>query len=227
MSEIQILEKVRKILAKTTDRGATEAEAQSAFLLAQELLSKHGMTMEDTENYQPELAEIVRMMDKGNEGTKWQQKFRYPLSAVIARNFRCERYKKGRAIIFIGHAEDVAVCREVYNAAYEFVYREAWRRQRKIYEETGKGEGVVNAYALGFIQGLKNAFDVQCKALMVVTPPEVTEAMDKICQDKDGKPSKAQRNVGLTVTDHTTQILREGYHDGQTFMNGERVGGAG
>lgn len=223
MSELRILEKVKLILAKTTENGATDAEAQSAFLKAQELLAKHGLNMDDVENYNPSDKQICQA-----EGTtKYDQKFRFPLARLIANSFRCEYFRRGgKRIMFIGYKEDVAVCREVFNAAYAFIYREAWKRQRKAYAETGNGEGVVNGYALGFIAGLKVHLDAQSVALMVVTPKEVTDAKDKCCTPEGAKkPKTFTRNLTAVANSASVQAQRDGYHDGKTFMNGKRVTG--
>src|SRR5262245_58660173 len=42
-----ILERIQKLLAKTTGNGATEAEAQTALAMAQELMDAHNIAMAD------------------------------------------------------------------------------------------------------------------------------------------------------------------------------------
>lgn len=221
MENARILEKVKALLAKTTENGATDAEAQSAFLKAQELLAKHGLSMEDAES----LKQQKEAIKQANGRTRGNKKYRVPLCNAVAKAFRCEVFLQNfgfdTVVMFLGRETDVAVCREVFNSAYEFISKESDRQYEKAYAETGSGKGVRMAYAIGFITGLTQAFNKQSVALMIVTPQDVHDAMDKLrkegdmtekCVDTSFKPTRAAMNARI-----------KGLRDGEEFVGKKKV----
>lgn len=77
-------------------------------------------------------------------------------------------------------------------------------------------KGVFNSYATGFISGLKEAFDVQCKALAIVTPPDVVKKFEEISQNWGTKRSKRLEAVDA-------ESWREGKKDGKSFMDRKQL----
>jgi len=82
------------------------------------------------------------------------------------------------------------------------------------------GTDVVNSYAIGFIDGLRQKLEQQSTALMVVVPQDV--------QDKYAELSRNFRTVKSTVT--VSRLDRNAYEqgqsDGRTALNGRRLGAA-
>lgn len=221
MGEKRIIEKVKALLAKTEENGASEAEAQSAFLKAQELLAKHGLSMEDAETIEQE-KEAVNLARGRTRGNK---KYRVPLCNAVAKAFRCEVFLQDFGfetfVMFLGRKTDVAVCREVFNSAYEFIYKESERQYEKAYAETGSGKGVRMAYALGFVAGLEAAFNKQSVALMIVTPQDVHDAMNKL--RNQGEMTEKRVNTTFQPTRAAMSARRKGFDDGKEFIGKKKV----
>ena len=79
-------------------------------------------------------------------------------------------------------------------------------------------KGVFNSYANGFITGLQEAFDIQCKALAIVTPQDVIDEFANLSKDWSSKKSK-----GIEVTD--AESFYEGKRDGKSFMDKKKLEG--
>lgn len=210
----QIIERIRKLL-KLGGNNPNENEANSAILKAHLLMAKHGIETVDMEENQEKITySTVYCQHKGN------RKFRKNLGVIIAVNFRCRSFfVKGR-VAFFGRSNDVTVAREVFEYAYRFAYKESDRLYRKRRQMGYDGTDVVNSYAIGFIEGLRQKLDQQSTALMVVVPQDV--------QDKYAEFSKDFKKVTTVVK--VSYLDREAYEqgctDGRTALNGRRLGAA-
>lgn len=208
MDSNKVIDKVRKLLALA--QSDNEAEAKNAMLKAQKLMAKNSISFEEVSGKQQE--EVFRATAKH----KWNAKFRIPLSQIIAKNFRCEVFMEGNSIVFVGHENDVLICRKTFEFAYTFVYSMGNRAYNTAKKEGRKTQGVFNSYALGFIYGLKNALEAQAKALMIVTPPDVTEKLEEILGGAEPKTIK-----GINCTDY--RAYRAGVEDGKNFTGRRQI----
>lgn len=169
----KIIEKIKKILALSSNNPSAE-EAQSAALKAQALLAEYGMSMEDLnvneKEFTPALEDVYTGVDKS---------FKYELADIIAKNFRCKTFITNRRVMhFFGHETDTKVAAEVFKYLFKVCDRGARREGDKAEKMLGTRKGVYYSYTRGFCQGVSDALDKQCKALMIVTPKEVTESWD-------------------------------------------------
>lgn len=208
-----ILRKIKDLLElgdKT--RNNSEEEAKAAMLMAQKLMAKYDISAEevageDREQYSHEVCEH-----------KWDYAYRVPLANVLAKNFRCMVYCHGKRIVFMGHPSDAKICKATFEFAYQFIMKKGNAVYNKRYTMGYSTKGVFNSYAHGFIVGLQDAFDVQCKALAIVTPPDVIEEFKN--QSKDWGTKKA-KDIGQDVS--STQIWLEGRRDGKKFMDKDKL----
>lgn len=209
----QILDKIHKLLALgDSTRNDSEEEVKAALLKAQELMAKYDISAEEVageqeEQYSHETCEH-----------KWDYAYRIPLANVLSDNFRCMVYIKGKSIVFMGHSSDAKICRAAFEAAYDFIMKKGSALYNKRYSMGLKTKGVFNSYAHGFIVGLKEAFDVQCKALAIVTPQDVIDEFSEMAKDWKSKKAK---NIGDDVTD--SKVWSEGRKDGKSFMNRDKL----
>ena len=181
------LEKVKELITKllevTVENGASENEAVEAALKVQKILAKYDMELADINTAVPE--EIIQdEIDIAN--TNWQKM----LAGVIAQNFCVESFtrirrnnvgKKCYSIVFYGYKRHCDVAREVFRSLYEF----GNRRGKEIFKEyRSRGydvTGIKNQFYIGYIRGVKTALEVQSRALMIITPPEVTKSYQEFC----------------------------------------------
>lgn len=167
----KILDRVKKILA-LAGNNPSEEEAKAAALKAQELLAKYNLSMADIGD---ENAPKEKLMFKHYQ-TGVDKAWKYDLSAVVARNFRCRVTWFGkRELAFYGFETDANIACEVF----EFLFKTCEKRSRytadKAYRETGCSKGVYYSFSKGFISGVASELDKQCTALMIVEAPEVKE----------------------------------------------------
>ena len=208
-----ILRKIKDLLALGDNaRNNSEEEAKAAMLMAQKLMAKYDISAEevegeDEEQYSHEMCEH-----------KWDYAYRVPLANVLAKNFRCMVYIRGKNIVFMGHPSDAKICKATFEFAYKFIMKKGNAVYNKRYAMGYSTKGVFNSYAHGFIVGLQDAFDVQCKALAIVTPPDVIEEFKNQSKDWGTKKSK---DIGSDVS--STQIWLEGRRDGKKFMDKDKL----
>ena len=204
----KVVEKIRKLLALA--ESDNEAEAKNAMLKAQKLMAKNSISLEQVSDEKED--EVFHAMAEH----KWNAKFRIPLSQIIAENFRCEVYMCDNNIVFFGHKEDCIICRETFEFAYRFVYSMGNRAYNKAKKEGRRTEGVFNSYALGFMYGLKNSLEAQAKALMIITPPDVTEKFEEAMAG-----TSTRKSSGLKGTDFSA--YRAGVEDGKNFTGRKQI----
>lgn len=213
VSKEEMLEKVKKLLALgNASKNNSDEEAKSAMLMAQKLMAKYDISVEEVS--EPEEPEYSHEMCEH----KWDYAYRVPLAQVLAKNFRCMLYQQGKQIVFMGHSSDAKVCRATFEFAYQFIQRRGNSIYNKRYSMGLPTKGVFNSYATGFIVGLREAFDVQCRALAIVTPPDVINQFEEMTKDWSTKNARS-----IKATD--AESWRQGKQDGKSFMDRNKLEG--
>ena len=213
MIKEDVLRKIKDLLELgDKSRNNSEEEAQAAMLMAQKLMAKYDISAEEVsgaeeEKYAHEMCEH-----------KWDYAYRIPLAHILGKNFRCMVYSHGKKVVFMGHPSDAKICKATFEFAYDFIMKKGSALYNKRYSMGYPTKGVFNSYAHGFLTGLKEAFDVQCKALAIVTPPDVVDKFNEISKDW---ATKKRKNIGDDVTDYGTG--REGRNDGKAFMERKQL----
>lgn len=200
------LEKVKLLLALADkSKNDSDNEAEAAILKAQQIMAKYDISIEEaSEEKGPEYGEEVCEH-------KWDYGFRIPLAHVLAENFRCEVFLRGKRVTFMGHKTDAEICRQTFEYAYKFIMKRGNQEYNRRYELGYKTRGVFNSYANGFIMGLKKKLDAQCTALAIVTPPDVKSRFQEM--SKDWKTSKTRQGKGDDV-----ESFVKGFKDGEDFL---------
>lgn len=113
-----ILEKIKNLLNTSTEKGASEAEAQSAILLAHKLLAKHNLSLSEIEAGSKSAVEVKE--DYVAEGVlNWWEK---NLGNVISENFNCYVFirrngTKSSKLMLLGDIADIEVAKSVFKYA--------------------------------------------------------------------------------------------------------------
>lgn len=161
----KVQELINKLLAVTSENGATENEVITATTKVRELLAKYDMDMSDV----VDIKEEMQTASAETSNDKWKN----TLGAVIAQNFGCKVYISGKNMVFYGYKRHCETAKEVFKAIYEFGRKRATEIYKE-YNSIGRDvRGIKNQFYIGFVRGVKSAFDVQSRALMIITPPEV------------------------------------------------------
>lgn len=203
----KLLETVRRLFnLADTSRNNSDEEAKSAMLKAQELMAKYGLTLEDiSEENKPEYSH--EMCE-----TKWNYGYRTALATVISENFRCRCYIAGKSVYMVGHPADARIAKSTFEFAYQYIMREGNSLYNKRYQMKMPTKGVFNSYAIGFILGLKESLEKQCRALKIITPSDVNDYFENMTQEWETRPSKIM-NSRLDASS-----FKKGISDGNSFM---------
>lgn len=208
----ELIEKVKKLLnLADMSRNDSDEEAKAALLRAQQLMAKYDLSIEEvSEETQPEYSHEICE-------NKWNYAYRVPLAAILADNFRCKFYSHGKSIAFMGHPTDAKLAKSTFEFAYTYIMRQGNALYNKRYQMGQVTKGVFNSYAQGFLSGLKKAFDQQCVALQIVTPPDVVSHFEELTKNWQTRSTKMRDN-GLDAESYI-----KGQKDGQSFMDNRRL----
>lgn len=206
MNKEQLMSKVNKLLALAGNNPSQE-EANAAYTKAQKLIAEYNLNMSEFD----EKEEILMQMatHSNNEG------YRVPLSVIIAKNFRCRSIMHGNTVAFVGYKTDVEVCVQVFNHAYKVSHNAGLRLERQYRKQGLSTAGVANSYWYGFMDGIKEVLDANCRALMIIVPDEVNQNVD---QRVNGTYRGGMRNTGFKG-----DLYNEGKVDGRAHMRSRQI----
>jgi len=215
--EEKVLEKVKKLLALSNDSGSSKEESQTALLLAQQMMVKNNLTMQDIKTIESNSSrEIVHGITQCLNKTPWWYQ---SLSTILADNFKCvcikEKFKgKGYSCInFVGHPEDVDICKEIYFYAVKQITYLSDRYSTYYTTKIARvpKPGIKNDYITGYLFGIKTKFDEQVKkndwGLIVTCDNEVLDTL-KGCHKVPNTKAKSG---------NTIDALTKGYSQGLKF----------
>lgn len=207
----RIVERIKKLLTLGSN-NPSQSEAESAIMKAHRLMAQHNIKEIDLEISNEKITYATYFcVHKGDK------KYRKNLASIIANNFRCRSYSQDGQIAFFGRSNDSEIARETFEYTYRFINREADRLYRQRRSEGYSGSGVVNSYALGFLQGLHEKLSQQSTALMVVVPKDVQEQYAEI--SKNFKVTKTR--IHVKNLDH--EAFEQGQVDGRTALGGRQL----
>lgn len=174
---------IRKIqdLMKLAQDNPDDEEGQTALLLAQKLLLKYNLSLEDIhQNASKNSPDISEMGSKALKRMAW---WKSKLHAILARNFRCRSMRQRRGgktiLIFLGYEADTKIALKVYEATLMYLeYRLERIRKEKL------GVAYKNSYLRGFLFGIDERFEKQKEELqkfelMLQVPIEVEQALEE------------------------------------------------
>lgn len=207
----KMIEKVKKLLA-LANNNPSDTEAQAAALKAQKLIAQYNidLSQEIGEEIKYKLVEATH---SNNEG------YRKPLSVIVADNFRCKAIVIGNMINFFGREGDVDACVSTFNYLYRVSHNIGLKLERQARKAGKSTHGVANSYWVGFMAGLKDAFDVQSKALMIVVPEDVKENFAKEF------PNLKKATGGMQNTGFSHDAYTQGRADGRNSMGRRQLEG--
>lgn len=217
--EERIIEKIRKCLALASN-NPSEEEAKAAALQAQKLLAKYNISMTDVEELEQEVEEIVEVATWFSDIVKGVARaWKYDLAYIVASNFRCKHFFYGKsAVVFYGHKTDAEAASEVYKYLFgmgdKLANRVTYRVLRQYHKrgESAQVSGIYNSWVKGFLSGLREGFDKQCTALMIVVPEDVKAAYT------EKSKSFRHMNIGMRDTGYNSEAYKDGFATGKSAM---------
>lgn len=192
----KVIFKIQNLLELAYD-APNDEEGQTALLMAQKLMVKHNLSMNDviTTQTKNKIGETVGTWEYRMPW--WQEK----LAAILGENFRCKVIRRRivdegiTQIIFFGYQSDAELCTKVYEGAilylkyrlkrfFSIIPKARWKDYKK-------------SYLLGFLAGLDERFRKQAQtseefALMVQVPAEVTEEQKRRMGELKSRETKVK-----------------------------------
>lgn len=205
------IEKIKKLLALASN-NPSENEAMAAALKAQALMAEYNITEAQLGEEVKEIDEIKIGMPDGHIMKKW----RISLALALGKNFRCKVYMmNGEDIVFYGYKQDIAAAAQVYHFLFETGNKLA---NRFYYAEKKAGHstsGLLASYLTGFVRGIESELDKQCKALMIITPKEVTDGFAEL--------TKGYKTKSVTNNRSNYNAFTRGHLDGREAVQARRL----
>lgn len=167
MTKDKIINKIVNLMKLSND--ANDEEGQASIALAQKLMIKHDISMQEIE--QKSNKTEIKTSELRFGRVLWWQK---DLAATIARAFKCRALASNKTIEFVGLNEHSQIAKDVYEGAIAHI-----KYRRSMMKNATKAEK--NSYIDGFIQGLDERLMKQetelakeeCTDLIVCVPAEV------------------------------------------------------
>lgn len=196
----RLIDKIKKLLAVTSEAGATEAEAVAAALAAQRLMVAHDISEREL---WAEVPEVIEEISVGSVRMDWKKS----LLSVVARSYRCSCYLNGGGKtfqgIFVGRSSDASAAKLVFDSlanlgqklskkAGEARKQQAAQAQANLYVHESLKEDYVKrwlnqeaakartSFLAGFVSGVASVLDKQTRELLVLVPSEVADYMDNM-----------------------------------------------
>lgn len=205
----KIVDKIQHLLDKTVANGATEAEAEQALLMAQKLMAKYNIAegaigSDEKIEYSLEPCKV-----RVNPRSKW-------MCMIIANSFAVKAIISGNRICYFGRKMNAVAAKSALEFAHKVMEHgmtQACRRHGLSGTEQAGASLIYNAYAQGFINGLKEALDAQTVALAVVVPEDVKQKFEERFPNlRKGRSSSWKRG-------NYTEEYQQGHRDGSQAMN--------
>lgn len=210
-----IIKKIENLLA-LAGNNPNEHEAISAALKAQELMAKYNVEVADVE--QSEFSEsIILATYEIIEDIRYASKWKYALSEILSRNFCCKTYDiYPNSIVFYGYEKDAKIAREVFKYLYSNGNRLAEQYCGECQVKNEDKEGIMYAYLCGFCEGIEEALDKQCTALMLVIPKQIEDSFEEYSKD-----FKCFTNI-LMMTDDE-DAYQTGKKEGKSILDARTI----
>ena len=147
-SNEKIIEKIKKVLELSKNNPSIE-EAKSAAIKAQRLMAEYHISMSEIEAIEGTENIVEERIDVGT-GNKWK----YTLSSIIAKNFRCKYFYYGKSsVVFYGYEEDAKITAMTFKLLFEVGNKESAKYYQK------ERQKYLNVHNIRFDgRGIKNAF---------------------------------------------------------------------
>lgn len=197
--------KIRALLAKTTENGASEAEAVASLSKAQELMKEYFVSSYELED--PFLGEecVFRSCEMYKGG--YDMGFFYNELATL---FDCEFYylPKEKEIFFFGFEQDAELCLYFYNLITKACLKEIQEykisQDYKLYKPHVHGRTLVASFIKGFLLRIAEKMEEMYRNRKSSIPP----GEGLIILEKEDRVRREFDNLGLKIKINNPKQLR-------------------
>jgi hypothetical protein len=210
----KVISRIQKLF-ELAGNNPSKQEAISASLKAQELMAKYNLPQDNlATEHEPEIIKLTCNLPKGYGS------FKYNLVDVISRNFACKHCYYGKGIaVFYGYKQNTIAAKMTFQYLFKICHTLGLRLSDHMAYVNHSCKGIYANYTFGFVEGVKQEMEKQCRALQIVTPVRVVESFNEMVADwktinlpggvssitedfykgmKDGANAVASRRIGET-----------------------------
>lgn len=228
-SSEKLKETIQKLLVKAGDSGATLAEKDEAYLLAQRLMLKHNIEEDELYEKTHEQKRLEEIYHKPATDYIKPNFWHRGLARIISTNFKCIHYldgwhgdymskdaNKSRLMMF-GVREDVEIAVQVYEDAFKAieVFSKEYIEGRKDIPKNRKTP-IKNDFISGYLEGLKSKFEDQVAKYQLVLA--VSALVTKEYDDMGFSTARA----ATRLTAHDQHAKAQGYVKGRNFTGANK-----
>jgi hypothetical protein len=214
-TEEHILEQIRKLLAMTTERGCSEAEAAAAAKFAARLMAKHGITQEKL-GAKSENEEHHFCFSRGED--TWQRL----VAGGVSKKFGCAVYADFQGVVFFGRGELPKAAGVVWSWLVVEMPRVALRQKAWVHGNMSKymmGMATTVAFRLNE-QDADNAEDAEADKYAIVR----ADTADKEMMDAHPELEHSDELSKKLEDDHRDVAFLMGLIDGaQVALSNEKA----
>lgn len=208
----EVINKIKKLLALSNNNN-NENEKLAAALKAQKLISEFNIEeyeLADSAYKEP----IETVVSSVNNARAWYKH----LLKVVAVNFRCKDFIRGKKAAFCGYKHDAEAAALVFDYLYKFANAKA----RRLSKDYCPPAGAYNSYTLGFVDGVKSELEKQSIALMIVVPKSVEDEFLELKKNFQKSRHRSLSWDGIGIYD-AHELSSKGYEEGKEAVRARRV----
>ena len=194
--------RIRALLNKTVENGATEAEAIAALRKANELMVQYYISEHDLKD--PFAGEKITLKETSLIKSGYDLTFFYPFLAQL---FDCEYFYNPYRIAFFGFQEDVQLCDFFYTLIVKACLREKDRymksKEFKSLKQVYHGKTLAASFIKGFLLKVSDKMNEMYKNRKSTVP----ENMGLVLVQKSERVKSEYKKLDLTVRSAPTRKL--------------------
>lgn len=212
MSKERIIDRIRKLMKMTTERGATEAESQTAALMAQKLLLENNLHMQEVGDLDKEPEEAIEMdgvIVNGKPATiGWKKHLLWRISKPLQCRAAYSSWQKKMHIV--GKKSSI----EVVSYLYMYLSRtiEALSEEH-VLEQQAEAEALMDPFLAGNKRQAKYSFAFGCASTI---GRRLEEQFEKVAKSSSSTTALALRQ---------DQALEEKFKDFFPRLTQSRISG--
>jgi hypothetical protein len=208
--------KIKALLSKTTDNGATKAEAISAINKAQSLMEENLILESDLNS--SVLGEKCILKEHPRNSMKHKEVF---ITSYLANLFFCQTYHTNKNVFFFGFEQDADLCCYFYDFIVESALSDLyWYKETQEYEDLKK-ESSANSIVSNFVKGYLLTV---CRKIQEIYTERQKVRSGKgvvVVDEKMAKVKREFQNLGLNLKTVKSNIRGTN----KSFQSGSKRGG--
>lgn len=212
---------IKNLLNKNVQNGATEDEAMQAIALAQKLMSKYSLTMDDLKNDNVSVDDFIwGSMDDRNapkKGNTFKNLVARPIAMFTDTEVVNMNVAKGKFVVsFFGYRVDVELAVYMHNMCM-VAYETEWAKHKSLY---GQSKGTKKIFGIGMAERIEERIVSMMPPKNKTTGTDIIVLKNQIVKNMYTEEKKMFNVVsgGLVEYDPSIEAFQHGYQSGDNVI---------